>query len=135
MTSLQPSFVPSQPGPTDNDIDMGDVQLQVYTENGRICVAVVKARACYLKLYLMDDSKCISKKKTRLSRRSLEPVFQQKFEFKKKFKGRQLEVKIWGNYERMDRKMFFGMCKIDLNILDLTCGDTEPAWYKLSPLL
>ncbi|XP_028404910.1 regulating synaptic membrane exocytosis protein 1-like isoform X2 [Dendronephthya gigantea] len=120
---------------------MGDIQLSFYDRKGVFEVEVIRARgllpkpgskilpAPYVKVYLMENGKCLAKKKTRTARRTLEPLYQQQLEFRCEVTTKTLQVIVWGDYGRMDRKVFMGVVQIllsDLNLSSMTFG-----WYKL----
>ena len=70
----------------------------------RLDVEVIRARglvgkqgnkqtpAPYVKVYLMDNGKCIVKKKTRLARKTLDPLYQQQLQFEENPEGKVLQV-------------------------------------------
>ncbi|XP_058949787.2 regulating synaptic membrane exocytosis protein 2 isoform X6 [Pocillopora verrucosa] len=120
---------------------MGDIQLALYNRRGVLEVEVIRAKgllpkpgskilpAPYVKVYVMDGKRCLIKKKTRTARRTLEPLYQQQLEFKVEFTGKTLQVIVWGDYGRMDRKVFMGVVQILLDELDLS--NLVISWYKL----
>ncbi|XP_044180838.1 rab-3-interacting molecule unc-10-like isoform X8 [Acropora millepora] len=120
---------------------MGDIQLAMFDRKGVLEVEVVRAKgllpkpgskilpAPYVKVYVMEGKRCLMKKKTRAARRTLEPYYQQQLEFKVEFTGKTLQVIVWGDYGRMDRKVFMGVVQILLDELDLS--NLVIGWYKL----
>jgi len=120
---------------------MGDIQLALYNRKGMLEVEVIRAKgllpkpgskilpAPYVKVYVMEGKRCLVKKKTRTARRTLEPLYQQQLEFKVEFTGKTLQVIVWGDYGRMDRKVFMGVVQILLDELDLS--NLVIGWYKL----
>ncbi len=48
--------------------------------------------APYVKVYLMENGKCLVKKKTRTARRTLEPLYQQQLEFRCDASSKTLQV-------------------------------------------
>ena len=120
---------------------MGDIQLSFYDRKGVIEVEVIRARgllpkpgskilpAPYVKVYLMENGKCLAKKKTRTARRTLEPLYQQQLEFRCDVSNKALQVIVWGDYGRMDRKVFMGVVQVLLSDLDLSSMCF--GWYKL----
>lgn len=52
------------------------------------CVA-----APYVKVYLMDNGKCVLKRRTRLARKTLDPLYQQQLQFEENPEGKVLQVK------------------------------------------
>uniref|UniRef100_A0A4W3GR90 Regulating synaptic membrane exocytosis 4 n=1 Tax=Callorhinchus milii TaxID=7868 RepID=A0A4W3GR90_CALMI len=122
---------------------MGDVEIGLLERNGHLEVEVIQARgltpkigskslpATYIKLYLLENGTCIAKKKTKVSRKSLDPIYQQILVFSETPQGKILQVMVWGNYGRMDRKCFMGVAQILLEELDLS--RMVIGWYKLFP--
>jgi len=48
--------------------------------------------APYVKVYLLDNGKCINKKKTRTARKTLDPLYQQQLQFEENPEGKVLQV-------------------------------------------
>ncbi|KAF5899345.1 regulating synaptic membrane exocytosis protein 4, partial [Clarias magur] len=111
---------------------MGDVEIGLMERNGQLEVEIVKARglimkpgsrgppAAYIKVYLLENGACIAKKKTKSVRKSLDPLYNQVLVFSERPQGKVVQVIVWGNYGRMDRKCFMGVARILLEELDLT---------------
>eukprot|EP00794_Sanderia_malayensis_P011864 gene11864-13098_t len=120
---------------------MGDIQISLFDRRGLIEIEIIRARgllrkpgsktlpAPYVKVYLMDGKKCLAKKKTKTARKTLEPHYQQQLEFHASPRGKTLQVMIWGDYGKLDRKVFMGVCQILLDDLDLS--QLVIGWYKL----
>ncbi|KAJ7991915.1 hypothetical protein DPEC_G00288820 [Dallia pectoralis] len=122
---------------------MGDVHVGVLDRAGLLEVEVNQARglipkpgaknipATYVKVYVLENGACLAKKKTRVVKKTLDPTFQQALLFEDSPQGKVLQVIVWGDYGRLDRKCFMGMAQILLDDLDL-CA-TVSGWYKLFP--
>ncbi|XP_069740568.1 regulating synaptic membrane exocytosis protein 4 isoform X2 [Narcine bancroftii] len=122
---------------------MGDVEMGILDRDGQLEVEVIQARgltpkagtktlpAAYIKLYLLENGVCIAKKKTKSVHKSLDPLYNQILVFNESPQGRVLQVIVWGNYGRMDRKCFMGVAQVLLEELDLS--STAVGWYKLFP--
>jgi regulating synaptic membrane exocytosis protein 2 len=82
-----------------------------------------------VKLYIFDGRCCIEKLKTSVARRTLEPMYQEVLRFQQSHRDKILQVTIWGDYGKLDRKVFMGVAQIMLNELDLT--SMVIGWYKL----
>ncbi|CAG2192916.1 unnamed protein product [Mytilus edulis] len=120
---------------------LGEIQLGLYDRKGHLEVEVIRARglmskqgakilpAPYVKVYLIDGKNCIEKQKTIVARRTLDPLYQQQLVFTEQYIGKILQVTVWGDYGRMDRKVFMGVAQILLDHLDLT--NIVIGWYKL----
>ncbi|XP_061914856.1 regulating synaptic membrane exocytosis protein 1-like isoform X12 [Entelurus aequoreus] len=122
---------------------MGDVQIGLMDKKGQLEVEVIRARgltpkqgskslpAPYVKVYLLDNGNCKAKKKTKIARKTLEPLYQQHLVFDESPQGKVLQVIVWGDYGRLDHKCFMGVAQILLEDLDLS--STVIGWYKLFP--
>ncbi|XP_041738034.1 regulating synaptic membrane exocytosis protein 3 isoform X10 [Coregonus clupeaformis] len=122
---------------------MGDVQIGMMDKKGQLEVEVIRARglnpkpgskslpAPYVKVYLLDNGACKAKKKTKIARKTLEPLYQQALLFEESPQGKVLQVIVWGDYGRLDHKCFMGVAQILLEELDLS--STVIGWYKLFP--
>uniref|UniRef100_A0A3Q2P8J4 Regulating synaptic membrane exocytosis 2 n=1 Tax=Fundulus heteroclitus TaxID=8078 RepID=A0A3Q2P8J4_FUNHE len=87
--------------------------------------------APYVKVYLLENGACIAKKKTKVARKTLDPLYQQQLPFEESPGGKVLQVIVWGDYGRMDHKSFMGAVQILLDDLDLS--NMVIGWYKLFP--
>ncbi|XP_023480951.2 regulating synaptic membrane exocytosis protein 1 isoform X14 [Equus caballus] len=122
---------------------MGDIQIGMEDKKGHLEVEVIRARsltqkpgsrstpAPYVKVYLLENGACIAKKKTRIARKTLDPLYQQSLIFDESPQGKVLQVIVWGDYGRMDHKCFMGVAQILLEELDLS--SMVIGWYKLFP--
>ncbi|XP_073531644.1 regulating synaptic membrane exocytosis protein 1 isoform X19 [Phyllobates terribilis] len=122
---------------------MGDIQIGMVDKKGQLEVEVIRARgliqkpgskstpAPYVKVYLLENGACIAKKKTRIARKTLDPLYQQTLVFEESPNGKVLQVIVWGDYGRMDHKSFMGVAQILLEELDL--ASVVIGWYKLFP--
>ncbi|XP_054484802.2 regulating synaptic membrane exocytosis protein 1 isoform X2 [Agelaius phoeniceus] len=122
---------------------MGDIQIGMVDKKGQLEVEVIRARgliqkpgskstpAPYVKVYLLENGACIAKKKTRIARKTLDPLYQQTLVFEESPQGKVLQVIVWGDYGRMDHKCFMGVAQILLEELDLS--SVVIGWYKLFP--
>ncbi|KAM9636396.1 regulating synaptic membrane exocytosis protein 1 isoform 19-T21 [Morphnus guianensis] len=122
---------------------MGDIQIGMVDKKGQLEVEVIRARgltqkpgskstpAPYVKVYLLENGTCIAKKKTRIARKTLDPLYQQTLVFDESPQGKVLQVIVWGDYGRMDHKCFMGVAQILLEELDLS--SVVIGWYKLFP--
>ncbi|XP_044148384.1 regulating synaptic membrane exocytosis protein 1 isoform X10 [Bufo gargarizans] len=122
---------------------VGDIQIGMVDKKGQLEVEVIRARgliqkpgskstpAPYVKVYLLENGACIAKKKTRIARKTLDPLYQQTLVFEESPHGKVLQVIVWGDYGRMDHKSFMGVAQILLEDLDLS--SVVIGWYKLFP--
>ncbi|XP_035261174.1 regulating synaptic membrane exocytosis protein 1 isoform X20 [Anguilla anguilla] len=122
---------------------IGDIQIGMMDKKGQLEVEVIRARgliqkpgskslpAPYVKVYLLDNGAYVAKKKTKIARKTLDPLYQQALLFEESPQGKVLQVIVWGDYGRMDHKCFMGVAQILLEELDLS--STVIGWYKLFP--
>uniref|UniRef100_T1L2L6 Regulating synaptic membrane exocytosis protein 2 n=3 Tax=Tetranychus urticae TaxID=32264 RepID=T1L2L6_TETUR len=121
--------------------NLGDIQLSICDSRGNLEVEVIRARglqtkpgskmspATYVKVYMVKGRKCIAKAKTSIARRTLDPLYQQKLIFHEDYRGCVLQVTVWGDYGRIEKKAFMGVVQIVLDDLDLS--NIVIGWYKL----
>ncbi|XP_061229345.1 regulating synaptic membrane exocytosis protein 2 isoform X50 [Neopsephotus bourkii] len=122
---------------------MGDIQVGMMDKKGQLEVEIIRARglvvkpgsktlpAPYVKVYLLENGVCIAKKKTKVARKTLEPLYQQLLSFEESPQGKVLQIIVWGDYGRMDHKSFMGVAQILLDELDLS--NMVIGWFKLFP--
>ena len=79
----------------------------------------------------MDGKTCIEKQRTRSTRRTLDPLIQQTLIFKENYRDKVLQIGVWGDYGKLDRKVFMGVCQINLEELRLSTGAQVLDWFKL----
>jgi len=121
----------------------GEIQIGIREQHGLLEIEIVRARnllqkalyktppAPYVKVYLLDGKTCIEKQRTRPTRRTLDPLIQQTLIFKENFRDKVLQISIWGDYGKLDRKAFMGVCQIGLAELNLNSSQQILDWYKL----
>ncbi len=83
----------------------------------------------YIKLYLFNGASCVEKQKTTTKRRTLNPTFQETLKFEANYRGTILQITCWGDYGKLDKKVFMGVAQIVLDELNL--ASTVVGWYKL----
>ncbi|XP_029386817.1 extended synaptotagmin-3 [Echeneis naucrates] len=125
---------------------LGEIQLTVRYANLRRKLIVV-INACrnlfpcsdngtdsYVRLYLLPDQTWRHRKRTQVKRRTVNPVFNDKFEYDvslEEAQTRKLDVSVKNNKMLITReRKDIGMVMIDLSQLDLAKGSTE--WYELT---
>lgn len=121
--------------------DLGDIQLSISDQRTVLEVEVIRARGLhlkagssslpspYVKVYLMRGKICVAKFKTEAVQSSLNPLYQRKFIFRGDHKGCVLQVIVWGNYSRKDKKNLMGVAQIRLDEIDIS--NLLVGWYKL----
>ncbi|XP_072319850.1 regulating synaptic membrane exocytosis protein 1-like isoform X26 [Eucyclogobius newberryi] len=122
---------------------IGDIQIGMMEKKSQLEVEVIRARglvqkpgskslpAPYVKVYLLNNGAYVAKKKTKIARKTLDPLYQQALLFDESPQGKVLQVIVWGDYGRMDHKSFMGVAQVLLDELDLS--STVIGWYKLFP--
>ncbi|XP_070224325.1 regulating synaptic membrane exocytosis protein 3 isoform X2 [Bos mutus] len=120
---------------------MGDVHIAIMDRSGQLEVEVIEARgltpkpgskslpATYIKVYLLENGACLAKKKTKVAKKTCDPLYQQALLFDEGPQGKVLQVIVWGDYGRMDHKCFMGMAQIMLDELDLSAAVT--GWIRM----
>ncbi|CAF1429769.1 unnamed protein product [Adineta steineri] len=122
----------------------GEIQVSLRDQHGLLEVEIVRARnllqkslykmppAPYVKVYLLDGKTCVEKQRTRTTRRTLDPLIQQTLLFKESYRDKVLQIGVWGDYGKLDRKVFMGVCQINLEDLRLISSAAQVLdWYKL----
>nr|XP_054366098.1 regulating synaptic membrane exocytosis protein 4 isoform X1 [Mirounga angustirostris] len=83
---------------------MGDVEIGLQERNGQLEVDIIQARgltakpgsktlpAAYIKAYLLENGVCIAKKKTKVARKSLDPLYNQVLLFPESPQGKVLQL-------------------------------------------
>nr|XP_020500409.1 extended synaptotagmin-3-like isoform X1 [Labrus bergylta] len=88
----------------------------------------------YVRLYLLPDQTWRHRKKTHVTKRTINPIFNDKFEFDvslEEAKTRKLDVSVKNNKMLFSReRKDIGMVLIDLAQMNLVNGDTQ--WYELT---
>ncbi|XP_053937478.1 regulating synaptic membrane exocytosis protein 4 isoform X2 [Cuculus canorus] len=84
---------------------MGDVEIGLQERNGQLEVDIIQARgltpkpgsktlpAAYIKAYLLENGVCIAKKKTKVARKSLDPLYNQVLLFAESPQGKVLQLR------------------------------------------
>ncbi len=85
-----------------------------------------------MKLYLFNGTQCAEKRKSLSQKRTLNPTFQETLRFETSYRGTLLQLTCWGNYGKLDSKVFMGVAQIILD--DLTLSKQTSGWYKLFPV-
>ncbi|CAF0942842.1 unnamed protein product [Rotaria sp. Silwood1] len=121
----------------------GEIQVGLRDQHTLLEVEIVRARnllqkalykmppAPYVKVYLLDGKTCLEKQRTRTTRRTLDPLIQQTLIFKENYREKVLQISVWGDYGKLDRKVFMGVCQINLEELHLNSSAQVLDWYKL----
>jgi hypothetical protein len=124
-------------------VNYGDIQLSIGERKGSIEVEIIRARnlitkpgarclpATYVKVYMWKSRKCVAKARTSLARRTLDPLYQQQLIFHEDYREAVLQITVWGDYGKLDKKSFMGMAQVVLDELDLS--NIVIGWYKLLP--
>ncbi|KAH0631120.1 hypothetical protein JD844_005252, partial [Phrynosoma platyrhinos] len=83
---------------------MGDVHIGMVDRNGQLEVEVIEARgltpklgsktipATYVKVYLLENGACLAKKKTKMAKKTCDPLYQQALLFDEGPQGKMLQV-------------------------------------------
>lgn len=77
----------------------------------------------------MKEKKCVAKFKTNTMPHTLDPLYQEKFIFRYDYENCVLQVIVWGDYGRKDRKSLMGVSQIQLGGLEISKLVID--WYQL----
>lgn len=134
-----PNYTPST--------ELGDIQIGIHYDKNRskLIVRLIQARGLintdkdslsdpYARLILMPDKKKRTKRKTRIYKDSLTPVWEEAFEFDMTLaeaRMKTVDVVVKNDKSLFSReKTFMGECLISLeSMFDLEFGNVD--WYKL----
>jgi hypothetical protein len=83
----------------------------------------------YVKFYLSYRHSCIEKQKTSAQRRTLSAQYQETLKFDADYRNCVLQVIVWGDFGKLDRKVCMGIVQIMLDDCDLS--RTVVGWYRL----
>ena len=73
----------------------------------------------------------MEKRKTSAQRRTLNPSYQETLRFESDFRGCVLQVTVWGDFGKLDKKSFMGIAQIVLDDVSMSAGAPLVGWYKL----
>lgn len=74
----------------------------------------------------------MEKQKTSTHRRTLNPTYQETLKFESEYRHGVIQVTVWADYGKLDRKVFMGLAQITVDDCDL--ASTCVGWYKLYPI-
>lgn len=83
----------------------------------------------YIKVYLMNNKKCIAKFKIDATEQTLNPSYHRRVLFRDDHRNCLLQIIIWGDYGKHDRKSLMGIVQIDLDHVDMS--SVVVGWYRL----
>ncbi|CAF0795590.1 unnamed protein product [Brachionus calyciflorus] len=122
---------------------LGEIKLKMNIEKQKLTIQVVEVKKLkpkigyrilpniYIKFYLYNGSVCTEKQKTSSQRRTLTPVYEETLRFESDYKNKFLQITVWGDFSKLDRKVFMGIIQIALDDCNLVEGVN--GWYKLYP--
>ncbi|XP_069478998.1 synaptotagmin-like protein 1 isoform X2 [Ambystoma mexicanum] len=87
----------------------------------------------YVKTYLLPDKSSLSKRKTRVKKRCLDPLFNETLKYKiekSDLQSRILNLSVW-HHDSLGRNLFLGEVEIEMGSWDWT--QTQPVWFNLQP--
>jgi len=89
--------------------------------------------ALFVKLYLLDGKTCVEKQRTRATRHVVDPPIHQIVIFKEYYRDKILQISVFGDYGKLDRNVFLGVCQIGLDEINLQSFQQQQIidWYKL----
>ncbi|OAF70018.1 hypothetical protein A3Q56_02226 [Intoshia linei] len=120
---------------------LGEIQLSLLMKNNNLIVEIIKARdfiykssktlpATYAKIYLVSSAKhLIERQRTNCAKRMTCPLYQETLIFSSLKDAEFLQISIFAEYSKIERKSLVGIAQIrltNLNLSNLVLG-----WYKL----
>ncbi|KAM9320159.1 synaptotagmin-like protein 1 [Gastrophryne carolinensis] len=87
----------------------------------------------YVKCYLLPDKSVQGKRKTKVKKKTLDPLFNETLKYKlerSELQSRFLNLSVW-HRGSLARNIFLGEVELDLATWDWT--QTQPAWHNLQP--
>uniref|UniRef100_A0A8C5LR41 Synaptotagmin-like protein 1 n=1 Tax=Leptobrachium leishanense TaxID=445787 RepID=A0A8C5LR41_9ANUR len=87
----------------------------------------------YVKCYLLPDKSTQGKRKTKVKKKSLDPLFNETLKYKlerPELQSRFLNLSVW-HRGSLGRNLFLGEVELDLAIWDWS--NSQPTWYNLQP--
>nr|DBA33741.1 TPA: hypothetical protein GDO54_001380 [Pyxicephalus adspersus] len=87
----------------------------------------------YVKCYLLPDKSVQGKRKTKVKKKTLDPLFNETLKYKlerSEIQSRFLNLSVW-HRGSLARNIFLGEVELDLATWDWT--QTQPAWHNLQP--
>jgi hypothetical protein len=79
---------------------------------------------------MFQGNTCAEKKKTSAQRRTLVPQYKETMRFETDFKNKMMQVTVWGDYGKVDKKVFMGIVQIVLDEINIGVAPVV-GWYKL----
>ncbi|XP_026466110.1 phosphatidylinositol 4-phosphate 3-kinase C2 domain-containing subunit beta isoform X2 [Ctenocephalides felis] len=127
---------------SDHSLLAGQLKLSLHYHRGTLTVMVHHARSLplvaggqepntYVKVYLKPDSSKVTKRKTKVVRRSCHPTFMEMLEYRMALdviRDRTLHATVW-SHDSLQENEFLGGVELKLYDLDLTNEITE--WFSL----
>ncbi|NXT23034.1 SYTL1 protein, partial [Syrrhaptes paradoxus] len=114
--------------------DPARTELQVHVLRCRELAEAKKQRSDpYIKTYLLPDKSNRSKRKTKVQKKSLDPIFNETLKYKlekRDLQGRTLNLSVW-HHDSLGRNLFLGEVEIALGAWDW--ANTSPEWFNLQP--
>ncbi|KAG7155659.1 Regulating synaptic membrane exocytosis protein 2-like 2 [Homarus americanus] len=128
----------------ENDFTLGEIHLVLTLTKGHLQVEVSSARGLptaasgqdpdtYVKTYLREGNRRLQKRKTRVTRHSREPQYQQSLRYAAQdVLGRTLLVMVWERQRGFEHNIGMGVAEISLTKLEQG-QQSLSGWYRLLP--
>nr|CAB3264877.1 phosphatidylinositol 4-phosphate 3-kinase C2 domain-containing subunit alpha-like [Phallusia mammillata] len=124
------------------DVIGGEIKISLHYKNNALYIMIMHCKNLshvngsdpdpYVKTYLLPDPGHVTKKKTKVARKTLHPTYNEMMIYRlpqNEIERRQLQVTVW-NCETLQENDFLGGTLIDLSGVDLSAETTT--WYKLN---
>ncbi|XP_037787422.1 regulating synaptic membrane exocytosis protein 3-like [Penaeus monodon] len=130
-------------GSSTNDFKLGEIHLALKLTKGQVEVEVSSARGLpsaasgqepdtYVKTYLREGDKRLQKRKTRVTKHSRAPKYNQTLRYATHdAKGRNLLVMVWERQRGFEHNVAIGVAEICMSKLDRS--HPMEGWYRLLP--
>nr|DBA19527.1 TPA: hypothetical protein GDO54_015349 [Pyxicephalus adspersus] len=147
LNSVASSVFDPNDYPSGSGLLLGEINISVRYASLRSCL-IVSINGCrnliqcsnhganpYVRIYLLPDRRWASRKKTTVKRKTLHPIYNERFEFMvplEDAKKRMLDIAVknnrqFGSHERKE----MGKTLVDLSGVDVDQGITD--WFELTP--
>jgi len=123
---------------------LGEVKMTLFVDKQKLHIEIIECKnlkvksghrifpCVYVKFYLFNGNVCVEKQKTTTKRRTLNPSYQETLKFESDYHGKIMQITVWGDYGKLDRKAFMGIAQVVLD--DVNLSTIVVGWYKLYPL-
>ncbi|XP_013382065.1 regulating synaptic membrane exocytosis protein 1-like [Lingula anatina] len=142
QVTVDPGLGPGQVQLPADRLGQGAVKLRFTVTKGNLEVDIFCAKGLpvnnneipdtYVKTYLRQGQKRFQKRKTRIVRKSLDPVYKEKINYlARDVHGRHLQVMIWVKQGGFEKNQCLGEVIVNMDMLNINCTKHRTGWYML----